>query len=43
VDFIRELQKKLINNKLEVSITGVADFKQQKTIDWLESDCTKIS
>ena len=36
--FIRELQKKLKHNKLDVPVTGVADFEQQKTIDWLEGE-----
>lgn len=35
--FIRELRKKLKQNKLDVPVTGVADFEQQKTIEWLES------
>jgi len=36
--FIRELKKKLKNNKLDVPVVGVADFKQEKTIEWLEKE-----
>jgi len=34
--FIRELKIKLKNNKLDVPVVGVADFKQEETIEWLE-------
>jgi len=38
--FIRELKKKLKINKLDVPVVGVADFKQEKTIEWLEKELT---
>lgn len=34
--FIRELKKKLKNNKLNVPVVGVADYKQEEAIEWLE-------
>jgi predicted secreted protein len=34
--FIRELKKKLESNQLDVPVIGVADFKQEETIAWLE-------
>lgn len=36
--FIRELKKKLKNNKLDVPVVGVADFKQEETIEWLKKE-----
>jgi predicted secreted protein len=34
--FIRELKKILKNNQLDIPVIGVADHKQDETIDWLE-------
>jgi predicted secreted protein len=35
--FIRELKKKLKDNDLDIQVIGVADFKQEETIQWLEN------
>ena len=34
--FIRELKKNLKHNKLDIPVIGVADHKQNETIEWLE-------
>jgi len=34
--FIRELKKKLKHNKLDIPVIGVADYKQDEAIEWLE-------
>ncbi len=34
--FIRELKEKLKHNKLDIPVIGVADHKQNETIEWLE-------
>lgn len=34
--FIRELKNKLKNYKLDVPVIGVADYKQEEAIEWLE-------
>ena len=34
--FIRELKEKLAHSKLDIPVIGVADFKQEEVIDWLE-------
>ncbi len=33
--FICELKEKLKHNKLDIPMIGVADYKQEETIDWL--------
>ncbi|KPL16885.1 MAG: hypothetical protein AMS23_05670 [Bacteroides sp. SM1_62] len=36
--FIRELKKKLRNNKLDIPVIGVADHRQNEAIEWLERE-----
>ena len=39
--FIRELKKKLKQHKLNIPVIGVADHKQEETIEWLEKELSK--
>ena len=41
--FIRELKKKLMHNKLDIPVIGVADHKQNEAIEWLEKQQTLIT
>ncbi len=34
--FIRELKKRLAAEKLDIPVRGVADFRQEETIEWLK-------
>ncbi len=35
--YIRELKKKLAQHKLDIPVIGVADHRQEETIEWLEN------
>lgn len=39
--WIRELKKRLIREKLDIPVHGVADFEQDATINWLEERLKK--
>lgn len=39
--WIRELKKRLVKEKLDIPIHGVADFKQDESINWLEERLKK--
>jgi predicted secreted protein len=40
--FIRELKQKIAHHKLDVPVIGLADFKQDEVIEWLEGSKSKI-